>query len=174
MVDARYAAGAAVIALISLSYVFLGMAYYFQLGMFLASRTSLIGLVSAGAAVFNLALNYVLIRRFGMIGAAWATVLGFLAIAVGNYYSSERVFPLRLPVGRAARALAIAIALYLVAQVLPSLSSLAFAFICKSVLILAFPVLLWVGGCFDKDELATLNSLRLRALKLLAPAWAGI
>src|SRR5437867_328130 len=94
MVDSRYAAGEAVIAVVSLSYVFLGAGYYLQLGMFLTSRTGLIGIVSLAATALNLGSNYFLIRHFGMLGAAWATVLGFLAIAVGSYYCSQRVCPL--------------------------------------------------------------------------------
>jgi len=176
MVDARYVAGGAVIAVVSLSYVFLGMGYYLQLGMFLASRTGLIGIVSLVAAGLNLTANYFLIIHFGMIGAAWATVIGFLAIAVGSYYYSERVCRLELPVGRVARALGVAVSVYLLARLLPS--SLASMLLLKCALVAGFPVLLWLSGCFSADELATLSLLRNSAVKmtlrLLKPAWLRI
>lgn len=173
MVDRRYTAGGAVIPLVSLSYVFLGAAYYLQLGMFLTSQTGLIGIVSTAAAALNLGANYVLIKYFGMLGAASATALGFLAIAVGSYYCSERVCPLALPVGRALRALAVAIAAYWVSVALPP-SSMALALLLKSALIMTFPVLLWASGCFSSDELVTLDSLRAGALRRLRPAWLRI
>src|SRR5439155_12142811 len=94
MVDPRYAAGEPIIALIALAYVFLGIGFYFQLGMFLKSRTGLIGIVSTISAVITLTMNFLLVSHFGLLGAACATILGFLAIAVGTYYCSERVFPL--------------------------------------------------------------------------------
>ena len=169
MVDSRYSAGGAVIAVVSLSYVFLGTGFYLQLGMFLTSRTGLIGIVSTAAAALNLGANYFLIMHFGMLGAAWATVIGFLAIAAGSYYCSERVCPLALPVGRVARALAVAIAIYLLSRVLPG-SSLAIVLLLKSVLIAAFPALLWISGCFSTDEIATLRSLWVGVLRLLRPA----
>ena len=85
LVDRRYLGAASIIPVVTLAYVLLGMGYFLQLGMFLASRTVLIGVVSAISAVASLVLNWVLIRSFGMQGAAWATLLGFLVLAVGSY-----------------------------------------------------------------------------------------
>ena len=177
MVDSRYRAGGAVIPLVSLSYVFLGMGYYLQLGMFLTLRTGLIGKVSICAAILNLTANYFLIKHFGMLGAAWATVIGFLAIAVGSYCYSERVYPLALPAGRVIRALAMAGAVYLLSRVLPD-TPLAVTLLWKCALLTVFPFLLWLSGCFSRDEIATLHSLRATAmaktLRLLKPAWMRI
>jgi O-antigen/teichoic acid export membrane protein len=125
------------------------------------------------AAALNLAANYFLIKSFGMLGAAWATALGFLAIAVGSYYCSQQVFRLPLPIGRVLRTLAMAVAIYLLSRVLPS--SLATALLLKCVLIASFPALLWLIGCFSSDEMATLHSLREGAvrwtLRLFRPGW---
>lgn len=170
MVDSRYAEGGAVIPLVSLAYVFLGAAYYLQLGMFLTSQTGLIGIVSTVAAILNLGANYILIKYFGMIGAAWATAIGFLAIAIGSYYCSERVCPLSLPVSRVLRALAVAIGVYCLAQRLPA-RSMAFDLLLKGSLTAALPVLLWITRCFSGDELATLNSLRAGVVRFLKPKW---
>src|SRR5262249_15105260 len=152
---------------------FLGTGYYLQLGMFLTSRTGLIGIVSLVATALNLSANYFLIIHFGMIGAAWATVIGFLTIAVGSYFCSERVSRLELPVGRVARVLGVAAAVYLLARFLPS--PLASMLLIKCALVAGFPGLLWLSGCFSSDELITLNSLRSGAVKmtlrLLKPAW---
>jgi O-antigen/teichoic acid export membrane protein len=170
MVDPRYLGGGAVIAVVSLSYVFLGIGYFLQLGMFLAGRTGLIGMVSVAAAVVNLAANYFLILHFGMVGAAWATVLGFLAIAVGSYIGSERVCPLGLPVGRVVRCLAMAAVVYLVSCQLPN-HFLGMLFV-RIVLVASLPLLLWMTRCFSSDELATLHSLWKGALRMLTrPAW---
>ena len=165
MVDARYLTGGAVIAVVSLSYVFLGIGYYLQLGMFLTARTGLIGIVSVAAAVVNLAANYFLILHFGMVGAAWATALGFLAIAVGSYFGSERVCRLGLPVGRVVRSLVVAGAVYLASCELPG--HLVSMLLVRFVLVASFPLLLWMTGCFSIDEIATLHSLRTGALKFL-------
>jgi len=158
MADRRYAAAGRVVAPVALAYVFLGIGYYLQLGMFLTGRTGMLGLVSAGAAVANLVLNEVLITRFGMDGAAWATVLGFLAIAAGSYYYSQRGCALDLPVGRVVKGLAVAVGVFALgraAHVAPAL-----AVVVKAALLLGFPLLLWAFGVLSHDELTTLESLR--------------
>jgi O-antigen/teichoic acid export membrane protein len=158
MVNPRYAAGAQVVGVVALAYVFLGIGYYVQLAMFLGHRTGLVGGVSTVAAVINLGANYFFISRFGMMGAAAATLLGFLALAVGSYYCSERVFAMHLPVRRVAQALCVAIALYLLDQRL-KLGSLAWALILKCLLLAGFATVLrlWL---LSRDEMATVESLR--------------
>jgi O-antigen/teichoic acid export membrane protein len=158
MVDRRYAAGATIIGVTSLAYVFLGAAYYLQLGMYLASRTGLIGAVSSIAAVVNIVLNYLLIPRFGMYGAAWATVAGFLVIAAASYYCSQRVLPLRLGVGRVVKALVVAVGMYVLANEVKA-ASLVIAVLVKLALLVAFGVLIWLGGIFSADERHTVGAL---------------
>jgi O-antigen/teichoic acid export membrane protein len=158
MADRRYAGASIVVGPVALAYVFLGIGYYLQLGMYLVSRTGMIGLVSAGAAVVNLALNEVLITRFGMIGAAWATVGGFFAIAAGSYYFAQRVCPLDLPVGRVLRGLVAALGVFALGQALHLAPAPAAAAKCG--LLAGFPVLLWALGVLSRDEIATLDSLR--------------
>ena len=157
MVDPRYAAGAQVVGVVALGYVFLGIGYYVQLAMFLGHRTGLVGAVSTAAAVLNLTANYILISRFGMMGAAVATLLGFFAIAVGSYFCSERVIPLQLPVGRVLQGLAAAIAIYLAGQRFTP-ESIGAAIFLKCVLLTGFATLLRFA-LLSREEIATVNQL---------------
>ena len=159
MADPRYAAGEQVIGPVALGYVFLGMSYYVRSGMFLVSRTGLVGIVCAVAAAVNLVANYFLISNFGMLGAAWATLLGFCAIAVGSYYCSQRVCPLDLAAGRVVKALALAIGIYVLSRGLRP-ASLAVGLLLKGALLASFPAILFFAGMFSPDEIATLRSLK--------------
>jgi O-antigen/teichoic acid export membrane protein len=157
MVDSRFAASAMIIPVVALAYVFSGIGYYVQVGMFVAKRTSLVGAVSAVAAVLNLALNYFLIRWFGMSGAAWATLLSFFAVAVGSYWCSQQVFPLPFSVTRISAALGIAVALYCTGGVLTSISMPA-ALACKAGLMAVFPLVTWKAGMLSASEKEALLS----------------
>jgi O-antigen/teichoic acid export membrane protein len=159
MVDQRYASGAQVVSVVALSYVFLGMGYYLQLGMFLTSRTALLGKISALVAVLNLGLNWVLVPRFGMFGAAWATAAGFLSIAIASYYGSQRVCPLNLGVSRTVRGLAAAVAVFgLSTRLNPH--TVLLGLLAKGLLLAIFPVLLWAARVFSDDDMLMLKSLR--------------
>jgi O-antigen/teichoic acid export membrane protein len=156
MADQKFGAGREIVPVIALAYVFCGLGYYVQLGMFLAEKTSAVGVVGAVAAVVNLGLNYVLIRRYGMMGAALATLAGFAVITVGNYWFSQRTLPLNLGAPRVAAALLIAVVLYSVgvrANVLP-----AGVAICAKVGVVAgYLLLLWKLRILSNAELSTLS-----------------
>ena len=65
--------------MISLAYVVCGVGSYLQTGLYLTNRTRLIGVISGIAAVISSALYDFLVSAYGMLGAAWATVLSFVA-----------------------------------------------------------------------------------------------
>jgi O-antigen/teichoic acid export membrane protein len=158
MVGAKYSSSQGIIPLVALAYVFYGIGYYSQLGMFLTNRTHLIGVLSAASAGLNLVLNYLLILHYGMLGAAWATLLSFLAIAAGSYWLSQRVFPLPLGLGRVALGMALAICLYLFSRwVSPSLGV---ALLMKTSLLVIFPLLLWKVRILSPAEMGTLVATR--------------
>ena len=174
LVDPRYIDAASIIPVVTLAYVLLGMGYFLQLGMLLAARTGLIGLVSAISAVTTLILNWVLIRAFGMQGAAWATLLGFLVLAVGSYICSDRVFPLPLGIGRVLKALLLAIAVYLAAQFVP-LSGRWAVLLWKTAAFAVYGLLAWGTGVLSAEEMLTMTSVRQSAvratMRFLKPVW---
>jgi O-antigen/teichoic acid export membrane protein len=176
LVDQRYVGATAIIPIVTLAYVFLGVGYFLQAGMFLASRTMLIGIVSAAAGIGNLILNYVLIRSFGMAGAAWATLLGFLILAVGSYIFSQRVCPLSLGLERMLKALFLAIGVYLLSQWLVVADWWA-ALLWRAASFCAFVALVWITGVLSSDEVATIVAVRQSAVRVtsrwLKPAWLG-
>ena len=92
---------------------FWGWANFLQTGMYLAGRTGRIANVSAVVSVVTLVLNYTLISRFGIMGAAWATAIGFLSLGIGSYICSQRVLPLRLGMQRTVLGHAMAVGIYL-------------------------------------------------------------
>lgn len=150
MVDRRFVASQDVIPLIALSYIFYGISMYLQTGLLLANKTRVIGLVGLASAALNLVLNYFLIIRFGIFGAAWATVLSFAAIAVGNYWQSQRALRLQLGMGGIVLALMTSVGIYLLSRwwVPPSWEvSLAV----KLLFLAALPLLAWGTGGFRRS-----------------------
>lgn len=159
MAGQKFAGSAEVIPIVTLAYVFCGIGYFTQSGMFLTNRTNVLGAVSAAAAVLNLVLNYWLILHYGMSGAAWATVLSFAAIAVASYWFSQKVFHLPLAAGRVGTAIALAIGFYLLGRY-ASPESFAGTVLMKAGLLAAFPLVLWKGRLISQLEIGTLSSAR--------------
>jgi O-antigen/teichoic acid export membrane protein len=157
MVDARFAGGREVIPVVALAYVFYGIGYYAQLGMFLMDKTGHVGAVGAGAAALNLALNYVLVSKFGMMGAAWATALSFGALALASYFCSNRVMPLPLGVSRVAAGLTLGIGVYVLCRAFTP-ASVSASLAMKAAVLAVFPLILWKARILSPAENATLVS----------------
>jgi len=171
MADRKFSSSSRVIPIITLAYMFYGLGYYAQLGMFLTSKTNLIGMISAAAAVMNLGLNYVLIDHFGMMGAAWATLLSFLAIAIGNYWGSQRVFPLSLDVGRVTTAIGLGVGCYLISRCFQP-GSFGLALLMKGLLLFSFPLLIWKAKVLAQGDILMLISAK-KSVAVLASRFLG-
>jgi O-antigen/teichoic acid export membrane protein len=76
---------------------FAGTAYagytVLAIGIGRARLTRFNWIVTGGAAVVNIALNFALIPPYGMIGAAISTVTAYVAMFVGMTVNSQRVWP---------------------------------------------------------------------------------
>jgi O-antigen/teichoic acid export membrane protein len=159
MVDPKFSASQDVIPVVALAYVIWGVAYYVQVGMLLTSNTKRIGLISVGAVMLNLILNYYLISRFGMMGAAWATLLSFLATAAAYYYFSQRVYPLPLAVGRVTISLILGVVLFVACRRWAP-GSAWLSLLSKGAVLAAFPLLLWKLRIVSADEARTVLSVK--------------
>ena len=150
-----------VVPLIAFSYVGLGLYYNFATGVFVVGKTLYTTFAVLLAGGLNLILNYFLISRFGMMGAAVSNLLSFALLAAAELYFSQRVYPIRIEFGRL-----FTVALIGSALVVGS-SFINFGFIVsvliKMLLFAIFPVLLYFFGFFEERE-----------LKKIAKIWAVV
>lgn len=83
-----------------------GIGVALGVGIYLQKRTGIAGLATLVGAATNLLLNLVLIPRFGVWGAAWATAIGYLLVPVTLYIGAQRVYPLPFELAKILVALA--------------------------------------------------------------------
>jgi O-antigen/teichoic acid export membrane protein len=114
--DFRAVAGA-VMPIVSIAVIFQIMTYQYLHISFLLSERNTFYLLSTGSVLaFNAVVTYLLIGRYGMIGAAWgrlaAELFGFLsALALTRW-----AFPVPLPLSRMTRVLIAAIVMAIVVR----------------------------------------------------------
>jgi len=102
-----YWPGAAVIPWVAVSYFLNGCLYCVVPGVQLGGKTHLQPLISFFGAGANIALNFLLIPRLGMIGAAVATLLSFALTFALTAYLSHLAYGFRFGGVKPLRALAI-------------------------------------------------------------------
>jgi len=66
--------------------------FYFDVAFHLSKQSRWMVVTGALAAIANVVLNLVWIRQFGIIGAAWATLLSFALAALSSAIIGKRVF----------------------------------------------------------------------------------
>jgi O-antigen/teichoic acid export membrane protein len=140
-----------VVPVVALAYVFQGMNRYFLTGSYVAKRTLHLGGIGIASAASNIALNFLLIPRYGMMGAAWATACSFFVMATLAYLVSQNAYRIPYVFSRTILVLMLAALLY-VGSTFITLPSLALAFGAKLLLIVLFPIALYGVRFFHKHE----------------------
>jgi hypothetical protein len=111
----------------------------------------------------NVGLNFVLIPRYGFIGAAWANAVAYALQAGIAFGFSQRFYPVRYEYGRLARVAAAGLFAYLAGRLIPDLPPLAAIAVRAAVVLGVFVGLLRASGFFRPDEMAVLARVRRRA-----------
>jgi O-antigen/teichoic acid export membrane protein len=127
-------------------------------GAALKQRTSIVGLATLVGALVNLALNLMLIPRYGIWGAAWATALGYAAMPLLTYRWAQRVHPLPYQPGRIIAALAAQI-LLLVGGLSMPLTGWANLGV-RALLLASYPAFLLLIGILRPAEIRALLNRR--------------
>jgi O-antigen/teichoic acid export membrane protein len=87
---------APVVPVVTLAYVLHGAFLLGSVGIAIQKQARYYPMITAAAAVTNVAANFALIPRFGILGAAWATVLAYAVMATLGIRISQRLYPLPL------------------------------------------------------------------------------
>jgi len=90
-IDERYLEGTPVIVIVAFGYTLELVRKLFVGYLFVLNKTILIASLSISTAILNILLNIWLIPNFGMLGAAWATTLSYLAITIATIIISSRI-----------------------------------------------------------------------------------
>jgi O-antigen/teichoic acid export membrane protein len=100
------------ITIVALSTVFNSLFTVFNLGMTLQRKTWLAFVALLFSALLNIGVNIVLIPLYGAMGAAIATLIAYIALALLSYLFNQRIYPVPFEVYLFLVTLGIGIALY--------------------------------------------------------------
>jgi O-antigen/teichoic acid export membrane protein len=88
-----YHQGMTVVPIILAAYLIYGLSYPLNVGIMLKDKTVYLALIGIASAGICLALNFWLIPIYGMMGAAYATVIGYTLWTGGITWVSLRLYP---------------------------------------------------------------------------------
>jgi O-antigen/teichoic acid export membrane protein len=158
--------------IVAFAYVFWAIFQIVHTAFFLREKTGQISLLVAGAALLNCALNFALVPSWGYMGAAWATLATFAALALAAWIRAEQIFPVGYEVARVVVAVALAACLFGASRLVPD-GARAVGIAGKSVLVLAFPAILWTVGYLKRMEKDKIKEFAREAREAVARRLGG-
>ena len=141
-----------IVPIISFSYVQHGLGRFVGWGMVMKNKPYHISACILIAAVLNIALNFALIPLWGLLGAAFATLIAYLVWNALKMYFSAKFYDLHFDLRRLVHVTVVAGVLYAVTFI-PGMGGGVWLHVSMKVLVLlAFPVVLLASGFFIDAE----------------------
>ena len=144
-----------VIPVLILGYLFYAMYVVSAPGIMFEKKPQYLSVVTVATLGANLLLNFLLVPRLGMMGAALSGLLTYALMFLATHFVSTKLHPLGWENRRIALILATAIGLFVADWLL----GLTFGYtrpLLKVALWLSFPLVLWAAGFFTTEEKARL------------------
>jgi O-antigen/teichoic acid export membrane protein len=158
----QFVGAASVVAWTAVGVFFYGIYLLTSIGLNITRQTQYYPVSTAAGAAASLGLNFLLIPRYGIVGAAWANAAAYALQAAIAFALSQRLYPIRYEHGRLTRAIAAAAIGYVAAAQLPGMPAIAGVAVRGATVTAVMAGILWTTGFFRADELRDLNAWRRR------------
>lgn len=159
--DPKFEDAYKVVGLSAATVVAIGLNAVTMTGISLKRRTVYFARYAVYVAALNIALNFLLIPPYGMVGAALATALTYAALAGLYYYRAQLVDPAPFQPGKVLVALGTAGVLIAIGTFI-NLDPLWLSVLAKLPLVVAFPVAMILFRVLDPEAMALVRRLRHR------------
>ena len=156
--NSSYYSAYQVVPYIILAYILYGISTISSLGMFLSGKNIYMAFITMLCAGLNIGLNFWLIPQFGIIAAAFNTVIAFFIQDNLSILASNRYYKINYEYFKLTKLFVVGFALFIVANFLLT-DMLILNLSIKLISSLLFPVICLVIGCFEKRELIVMKKI---------------
>jgi O-antigen/teichoic acid export membrane protein len=148
----------AVVPLFVLYYLLVATGKGVNVGLMTERKAYWNPIIVGSAAAVNIALNFLLIPRWGIVGAGWATVVAYLFMNWFRWRMSVKFHPVSYEWGRVAKLVAVALLMYAAIMALP-IANPYVSFVVRFLLAATYPLVVAACGFFAARERARLAEL---------------
>ena len=141
-----------IVPIITYSYVQHGLGNFVGWGMGLMKKSFHVSGIVLVAALVNIGLNFLFIPQWGMLGAAFATMLSYIVWNLLKAYYSAKFYDLHFEVGRLLHITGIGLGLYGLSLLVANSGAIGTDMALKFLFFLGYPLILWGTGFFSEGE----------------------
>jgi len=143
-----------VVPLIAMSYFLYGSSCFYCLGIVIKNKTYFDGLIMLSAGVVNLILNFILIPKFGMYGAALSTAISYITMNLIYIKFSFNLYPVKYKKKNIVKIYLITFTLFLIYYVISKLDiSILLEMIIGTFLLCIYIICCILANLITVDEL---------------------
>ena len=158
MADKEFWSAYQIVPVIVLANTIFSFHYHLNIGIIISKKTKYLAYINFSNGTLVLLLNFLLIPRYGIWGAAWATLFAFIYKAALTYYFSSRFYKVHFEIVRIFKLIFIAGVVYFIAQKL-TIDSVLSSFVIKSLVVfLLYPFGLFCVRFFSEEEMKKIIS----------------
>jgi O-antigen/teichoic acid export membrane protein len=147
-----------IVPVIVLAYIVFSFHYHFNVGILIKKATKYIAYVNMANAGLNIVLNFIIIRRYGVWGAAFTALICYLFKSGMTYYYANRLYPISVEWRRVSTLFIGAIGLFLAGSLIDT-GSLWLNAAAKVGVGLTYPLILYWMRMFDSSEIAKIKEI---------------
>jgi O-antigen/teichoic acid export membrane protein len=100
IIGREFLSGLPIVPVILLSYIFNGIYFILNAGIYIKDKTKYLLVITGSGAVVNVAVNLILIPVCGIMGAAIATLASYVTMSVMNYFIVQRFYRIEYEFGK--------------------------------------------------------------------------
>ena len=141
-----------IVPTITYSYVQHGLGNFVGWGMGLMKKSFHVSGIVLVAALVNIGLNFLFIPQWGMLGAAFATMVSYIVWNFLKAYYSAKFYDLHFEVGRLLHITGIGFGLYGLSLLVANNRGIGTDVALKLLFFFGYPLILWGTGFFSEGE----------------------
>jgi O-antigen/teichoic acid export membrane protein len=154
--DKKYWEGLKVVPMLSLSFMIMGMNYFVGIGLFLKNQTKYYLFPSFSALLINIVLNFLLIPKYGMIGAGISVIAAQIIYTGLLAYFSGKHFKINFEWNKVLSIYILAILSFVLFESL-NINNVWISLLFRIVILFSFPFILYKLNFFEKIEILRLK-----------------
>ncbi len=140
-----------VVPVICLAYILSGMYRFVLCGILIEKKTKYLAYTTILAMIVSLSMNFILVPRYGAMGASISVCAAFFIRFFSTYLIAQKMFPIQYEWRRLIVSLLFAAGLVIIAVNI-KMDSMALTLLLKTVVFLAYPLILFLFGWFKPRE----------------------
>lgn len=149
--DEKFWSAYKIVPIIVLSTTIFSLQYHFDMGILIHKKTKYFAYINFSNGIFVLLLNFILIPKYGVYGAAFATLIAFIYKVSLTYYFSSRYYRIHFELIRVGKTILAAACIYL-ATLPVQFDSIYVSLLVKTGIIFLFPALLFGFDFYTQGE----------------------